>query len=135
PSPSLPSRCSTCTRRSRAASSSARRPVPPGELSSTTSSSRRASWASTCGARLGRFAASLYVGMTTNARSDTLPAPCCERAGRRDGQEPERAERQGPASVVELRAEGELDDLGASCERHRDRRAPLPLAEIGRAHV
>src|SRR6266576_3640319 len=75
PSPSLPSRWSVCTRGLARAISSAIRPVPSGELSSTTRMSRRGSCASTCGTIWGRLTASLYVGITTRARSGTRASP------------------------------------------------------------
>src|SRR2546427_197257 len=68
--------------------------------------------------------------MTTSARSGTPPAPCCERARRCDGKEPERAECHLPASLVELRVEGQLDALGAGGEWHRDQ-AVVPTQARG----
>src|SRR2546422_265727 len=68
--------------------------------------------------------------MTTSARSGTPPASPCERAHRGDGKEPERAECHSPASLVELRAEGQLDALGAGGEWHRDQ-AVVPVPAWG----
>src|SRR5579884_1154922 len=79
PRPSLPGRCSTRTRGSAAANSSATRPVPSGELSSMTrtSAAGSCSWtARTSGARLSR---SLYVARLTRMRGgDDTAAPDVE---------------------------------------------------------
>ena len=68
PRPCLPGRWRTRMRGSAAASSSAIRPVPSGELSSTTRSTPSGSCSRIAAAIGVRFSASLYVGSTTQER-------------------------------------------------------------------
>src|SRR6266513_5531291 len=50
-------------------------PVPSGDPSSTMRTSSRGSCSSTCSTSVGMLIASLYVGMTTSARSGTRASP------------------------------------------------------------
>src|SRR5215510_7143284 len=127
PRPSFPWRCSTWTRGSRWARPSASCPVPSGEASSTTSTSSRESCANTCGTSCGRLAASLYVGMTTSARSATparppqphsRPGPC--------GQEQQREDRHELAPRVRRRGELQLHPLRPCLYGHREERLIAP---------
>src|SRR5512145_3530158 len=126
PSPCFASRCSTWTLASAAASPSARRPVPSGELSSITSTSRRSSWASTRGTIFGRLIASLYVGISTRARSGT--APPGEQRGRDDEahQAQDRDDADQPAAGVGVGPEHELDAPCAGRQRDRDQAPVAP---------
>src|SRR6267378_3233532 len=120
PSPSFPARCIVWTRGLVLAVSSAMTPVPSGELSSTTRISSRGSCARTCGTRVGRFAASLYVGTTINARSDMPSAPQRRRHQHQRQEQRERCEGDRLAGFEIARAEAELY-LFCSCgHRHRE---------------
>src|SRR5439155_11333160 len=109
PSPSFPSRWITLNRGSFWRSASASCPVPSGELSSTMRMSSRGSWARMCGTRWARFAASLYVGMTTNPRSGISSPPPPQRHGQQGErrEERQRHERDRLAGLVLGRAEAE----------------------------
>src|ERR1700716_1529777 len=97
--------------------------------------SRRGSCASTWGTRLGIFPTSLYVGMTTSARSP-MPGPMGEEHGGNQGEEQrgQGSEAQLPACLIQVRAEHEVYDLGSCRECHRDQRI-VPPQHLGRPAV
>src|SRR6266516_4031426 len=75
---------------------------------------------------LGTFPASLYVGMTTRARSGMAGAPRYDRGPRDDREEGERAERDLLSRFVIPRAERELDRVGTRRDRDRDQGEVAP---------
>src|SRR5262245_59556736 len=127
PRPSFPWRCSTWTRGSCWARPSASCPVPSGEASSTTSTSSRESCANTCGTSCGRLAASLYVGMTTSARSATPARPPQPHSGAGPcGQEQQRDDRHELAPREGRRRELQLYPLCPGFYGHREERLITP---------
>src|SRR6185312_16546008 len=96
-----------------------------GELSSTTRTSSRGSCASAIGTICGRLIASLYVGITTSARSaKSLPSPALDhRRHDEPGEHDEHAEERELLATHECaRVIAELDTARARPHGDRDQR-------------
>src|SRR5207248_5949906 len=97
--------------------------------------SLRESWGRTCGIRLGTFPASLYVGMTTSARSPMPGAPGEDYGSEQSDEErAEGRDAQGPARLIQLRVERELHHPGPRRERDGDQ-GIVPPQHLGRPTV